>query len=61
MVISLTNRIDYVCQHQSSEEAYSVIQNWLDRCRSLRRLDFSLNYMIKYNINSAVSTAKTVT
>lgn len=38
----------------SSEEAYGVIQNWLDRCRSLRRLDFSPNYMIKYNINSAV-------
>ena len=37
-----------------SEEAYGVIQNWLDRCRSLRRLDFSPNYMIKYNINSAV-------
>jgi hypothetical protein len=30
-----------------------VIKNWLDKCRSLRQLDFSPNYLIKHNINSA--------
>ena len=37
----------------SPEEASGTIKNWLDRCSSLRRLDFSPNYIIKYNINSA--------
>jgi hypothetical protein len=38
----------------SVDEAINVITNWLDRCRSLRHLDFSPNYMIKQNINSAM-------
>jgi len=37
----------------SADEASSVIKNWLDKCRSLRQLDFSPNYLIKHNINSA--------
>lgn len=37
----------------SSDEASNVIRNWLDRCRNLRQLDFSPNYMIKHNCNSA--------
>lgn len=37
----------------SSGEAYNVIQNWLDRCRNLRQLDFRHNYNVKQNINSA--------
>jgi hypothetical protein len=37
----------------SVDEASSVIKNWLDKCRSLRQLDFSPNYLIKHNINSA--------
>jgi non-catalytic primase subunit PriX-like protein len=37
----------------SADEAYEMIKEWLDRCRSLRRLKFNPNYMIKYNIKSA--------
>jgi hypothetical protein len=37
----------------SPEEASGTIKNWLDRCSSLRRLDLSPNYIIKYNINTA--------
>jgi hypothetical protein len=37
----------------SVDEAYDIITNWLNKCGQLRRLDFSSNYMIKYNINSA--------
>lgn len=39
----------------SAEEATSMIRDWLDKCSSLKRLDFSPNYMIKYNVNSAKS------
>jgi Primase X len=37
----------------SAGEAYNTISNWLVKCSGLRRLDFSSNYLIKYNINSA--------
>jgi hypothetical protein len=37
----------------SAYEAYGTIRNWLDKCSQLKRLQFSPNYMIKYNINSA--------
>jgi hypothetical protein len=37
----------------STDEAYGTIRKWLDRCSLLRQLDFSPNYLIKYNINSA--------
>jgi len=30
-----------------------MIKNWLNRCNNLRQLDFTPNYTIKYNINSA--------
>ena len=34
-------------------EASNMIKNWLNRCNNLRQLDFTPNYTIKYNINSA--------
>ena len=34
-------------------EASIMIKNWLNRCNNLRQLDFTPNYTIKYNINSA--------
>ena len=37
----------------SSDEANDTIRSWLDRCHSLRRLDFNPNFTIIYNINSA--------
>lgn len=37
----------------SVDEASNIIREWLDRCRNLRQLDFTPNYIIKYNINSA--------
>ena len=37
----------------SADEASNTIREWLDRCRNLRQLDFTSNYIIKYNINSA--------
>ncbi|SRR6266487_3007129 len=36
----------------STDEAFNTIRDWLDKCRSLRQLDFNPNYIIKYNINS---------
>jgi len=41
----------------SAEETSTLIRNWLDKCRSLRRLDFNPNYMIKYNIKAAQKVA----
>ena len=38
----------------SAYEASNIIRNWLDKCRNLRKLDFSPNYLIKHNINSAM-------
>jgi Primase X len=38
----------------SPDEAYDIIKNWLSKCSQLRGLDFSSNYMIKYNINSSI-------
>jgi Primase X len=37
----------------STDDASSMIRNWLDRCSKLKSLDFNPNYTIKYNINSA--------
>lgn len=37
----------------SADEASNIMREWLDRCRSLRQLDFSPNYIIKHDINSA--------
>ena len=34
-------------------EASNTIKNLLNRCNNLRQLDFTPNYTIKYNINSA--------
>ena len=38
----------------SAEETSTMIRNWLDKCRSLRQLDFSPNYIIKHDIDSAI-------
>jgi Primase X len=35
------------------EESYNIIREWLDKCNSLKSLDFSPSYYIKYNLNSA--------
>jgi Primase X len=40
----------------STEDAYNLTRDWLNRCNSLRQLDFNPNYIIKYNINSAKKT-----
>jgi non-catalytic primase subunit PriX-like protein len=40
----------------STEDAFTLIRDWLNKCNSLRQLDFNLNYIIKYNINSAKKT-----
>ena len=37
----------------SVENAFSMIKDWLNKCNSLRQLDFNPNYIVKYNINSA--------
>jgi Primase X len=37
----------------SYEESYNIIKEWLDKCGSLKPLDFSLSYYIKHNLNSA--------
>jgi hypothetical protein len=37
----------------SADEVSDIIRRWLDRCNQLGRLNFSSNYMIKYNINSS--------
>jgi hypothetical protein len=36
-----------------ADEAFHIMRDWLDRCSSLRRLEFNPNYMIKYNINTS--------
>jgi hypothetical protein len=33
-----------------------MIKDWLNKCDSLRQLDFNPNYIVKYNINSAKRT-----
>jgi len=38
----------------SADDASKIIKDWLDRRNQLRRLDFSSNYMIKYNIDSSI-------
>ena len=35
------------------DESYNVIQNWLDECNKLRRLDFTPSYKIKGALNSS--------
>jgi Primase X len=37
----------------SIENAFTMIRDWLNKCNSLRQLDFNPNYIVKYNINSA--------
>ena len=34
-------------------DASNMIKNWLDRCSQLKRLQFNLNHVVKYDINSA--------
>jgi hypothetical protein len=40
----------------STEDAFSMIKDWLNKCDSLGQLDFNPNYIVKYNINSAKRT-----
>ena len=37
----------------SESEAFQIIVDWLNRCNSLKRLDFTQNYLVKYNLKSA--------
>jgi hypothetical protein len=37
----------------STENAFTMIKDWLNKCNSLRQIDFNPNYVVKYNINSA--------
>jgi hypothetical protein len=40
----------------STEDAFTMIMDWLNKCNSLRQLDFNPNYIVKYNINRAKRT-----
>jgi hypothetical protein len=40
----------------STENAFTMITDWLNKCNSLRQLDFNPEYIVKYNINSAKRT-----
>jgi hypothetical protein len=40
----------------STEVAFTMIKDWLNKCNSLRQLDFNPEYIVKYNINSAKRT-----
>jgi Primase X len=42
----------------SDDNANETIWIWLDKCRRLRRLDFNVNYMIRYNTSSVASLDK---
>jgi len=37
----------------SYDDAFNIIKDWLDKCGTLRRLNFKPDYDIKYNINNA--------
>jgi hypothetical protein len=39
-------------RHISDDETYDIVRSWLDKCHSLRRLDFNPNSMKRYNISS---------
>jgi hypothetical protein len=45
---NLTNIRNY-----DDNDASNMIKNWLDRCSQLKRLQFNLNHVVKYDINSA--------
>jgi Primase X len=38
----------------SSEEAFTIIKSWLDKCATLRGLDFNLDHRIKSAISDAI-------
>jgi hypothetical protein len=40
----------------SIEDAFTMIRDWLNKCNSLKQLDFSPNYIVRYNINNAKKT-----
>jgi hypothetical protein len=35
-------------------DAFNIIKEWLDRCNSLKALDFSPDYFIKPKLHSAI-------
>jgi hypothetical protein len=39
---------------ESYENAFKTIKDWLDRCNSLRQLDFNSNYRLKYDLKNAM-------
>jgi len=38
----------------SYEEAFQMLQDWLDKCNELRRLDPNFSYKIKYSLTAAI-------
>jgi Primase X len=38
----------------SYEDAFEILKEWLNKCASVRSLDFNLNYRIKYDLNNAM-------
>jgi hypothetical protein len=37
----------------SHDHAHDIVSHWLDKCNSIRRLDFRPDYYIRYNLNLA--------
>lgn len=54
-IITMIDESNYTVRSKSgyNTEIRNIIRKWLDRCDQLRRLNFSSNYMINYNIKSA--------
>jgi Primase X len=40
----------------STEDAFTLIKDWLNKCNSLRQIDFNPNYVVRYNINNVKKT-----
>ena len=43
-----------VIKKLSYEESYQIINEWLQKCDSLRKLDFNTKYLVKYALNTAI-------
>ena len=38
----------------SYDEAFQMLQNWLDKCNELRSLDPNFSYKVKYSLNASI-------
>ena len=43
-----------VIKKLSYEESYQIINEWLQKCDSLRKLDFNTAYIVKYALNTSI-------